>query len=95
MEEITPPDVMRGGLHVLHMAMIYTRHWALDEKVSRQQIYDLAEAVHNIPGALARWKADESEQQINWFLQRYVEKWKYPDLISIYRQGKENPNLLF
>lgn len=95
MSQLAPPDVMRGALRVLYVAAFTTRNWTLDEKVSRKQINDLWEAIHEIPSVLAYWRgSEECEREIEMYLAEYTRKWKAPDLMAIYRQGKKDTNLL-
>lgn len=51
-----PPDnILRGALHVPFISAVYTRNWTLSHEVSRKQINDLWEAVHEIPDLLTLW----------------------------------------
>jgi len=90
MQEFAPPDVMRGALRVLYIAAYTTRNWTLNEEVSRKQINDLWEAIHEIPSVLTHWRSSgESERDLNVYLTEYAQKWKSPDLVAIYKQYKE------
>jgi hypothetical protein len=62
------------------------RNWTLSEEVSRQQINDLWEAVHEIHDLLTRWHHD-CESEIRMYLQEYKEKWSEPDLGVAYQDG--------
>jgi hypothetical protein len=82
-----PPDnILRGALHVLFISAVYTRNWTLADEVSRKQINDLWEAVHEIPDLLTRWRAD-AEDEILMYLREYRERWSEPDLETAYRDG--------
>ena len=68
------------------MSAVYTRNWTLADVVSREQINDLWEAVHEIPDLLTRWRED-SESELLSYLKEYKEKWREPDLEAAYRDG--------
>jgi hypothetical protein len=52
------------------MCAVYTRNWTLSDQVSRKQINDLWEAVHEIPDLLTRWR-DDGEDEIRMYLREY------------------------
>ena len=82
-----PPDnILRGALHVLFISAVYTRNWTLSEEVSRKQINDLWEAVHEIPDLLTRWH-EGVENEIRMYLREYKENWSEPDLEAAYQDG--------
>jgi hypothetical protein len=82
-----PPDhILRGALHVLFISAVYTRNWTLREDVSRTQVHDLWEAIHEIPDLLTRWR-DEAEDEVLMYLREYKAKWSEPDLEAAYRDG--------
>jgi hypothetical protein len=92
MSQLAPPDVMRGALRVLYVAAYTTRNWTLNEKVSRKQINDLWEAIHEIPSVLAHWRStEEFEHALQVYLSGYIKEWKAPDLLAIYKQAKNDP----
>jgi hypothetical protein len=66
-------------LDVLFICAVYTRNWTLSEGVSRKQINDLWEAVHEIPSLLTRWH-DGAEQELLRYLEEYDQKWPEPSL---------------
>lgn len=88
MAQFAPPDVMRGALSVLCVAAYTTRNWTLSEEISRKQINDLWEAIHEIPSVLGHWRGAESEREIETYLKEYARKWKAPNLIAVYQQDK-------
>ena len=75
---------MFAALKVLHCAAYTTRNWGLDDTIDRRQIYDLWEAVHDIPDLLTRWDAD-SERLLHLYFREYTDKWKNPDLPFYYQ----------
>src|SRR5687768_13437846 len=79
-------DILRGALRVLFISAVYTRNWTLADEVSRKQIHDLWEAVHEIPDLLTRWR-DDAESELLAYLHEYKEKWGEPDLEAAYRDG--------
>ena len=71
---------------MLFVAGVYTRNWTLADEVSRKQINDLWEAIHEIPDLLTRW-TDEAEGELLRYLQEYSEKWEEPNLRAAYEDG--------
>ncbi len=91
---LAPEPILRAALRVLHVAAYTTRNWALSEEVSRQQIYALWEAIHEIPDLIKRWRGDEeSLQELRMYLREYRERWDSPNLETIFDQALNDPNL--
>lgn len=84
---IAPEEILKGALRVLHVAGYTTRNWTIRDEVSRKQINDLWEAIHEIPGLLKRWRPD-AEDELKMYLREYNEKWPAPNLMAIYEQGQ-------
>ncbi len=80
---MAPENILCAAQKVLFVAAYTTRNWALDEDVSRKQIYDLWDAIHEIPDLLIRWPQD-SESELLMYLDCYNEKWPTPRLRGIY-----------
>ncbi len=87
---LPPEDVLRGALRVLFIGGVYTRNWTLNDAVSRKQINDLWEALHEIPDLLTRWR-DDTERELAMYLREYKAKWSEPDLEAAYRDGIVRP----
>jgi hypothetical protein len=83
---LPPEKTLHGALRVLFIAAVYTRNWTLTDEVSRKQINDLWEAIHEIPDLLTRWR-DDSEAELLLYLQEYAEKWAEPNLVAAYEDG--------
>ena len=83
-----PPEILKAALIVVSWAAIWTRNSALNENVSRKQIYDLWEAVHEIPGLLTRWRPGAEEELLMYF-RCYNEKWDSPKLRNRYEDEKQ------
>jgi hypothetical protein len=83
---LPPDDILCGALRVLFISAVYTRNWTLADEVSRKQINDLWEAVHEIPDLLTRWR-DDAEGELLMYLREYKGKWSEPDLEVAYRDG--------
>jgi len=90
MGEFAPQDVMRGALRVLFVAAYTTRNWTLNEDVSRKQINDLWEAIHELPSLLYNWRGVDSERDLDYYLKEYNQNWETPDLLSIYEQARKS-----
>jgi hypothetical protein len=84
---LPPENILRGALRVLSVAAVQTRNWTLADEVSRKQINDLWEAIHEIPGLLTRWR-DDSESELLMYLREYARKWQRPDLEAAYEDGR-------
>jgi len=76
---------MYATLKTLFCAAYTTRNWCIDESVSRKQIYDLWEALHNVPDLLTRWEGSETEKEILQYFTEYTEQWASPNLIERYK----------
>ncbi|AUX37078.1 MULTISPECIES: hypothetical protein [Sorangium] len=86
---MAPEPTLRAALRVLHVASYTTRNWTLHEEVSRRQINDLWEAIHEIPDLLCRWH-DGAERELLMYLDEYNHKWPSPHLRGIYEQALED-----
>ncbi|NOX57304.1 MAG: hypothetical protein GXP29_00400 [Planctomycetes bacterium] len=82
---VAPEPILRAALHVLYVASYTTRNWTLNDEVSRKQINDLWEAIHEIPDLLCRWRDDAEDELLN-YLACYDETWSGPSLRGIYDQ---------
>lgn len=84
-QHYAPEEIMRAALRVLYVAGYTTRNWTLSEDVSRRQINDLWEAIHEIPNLLARWDStDDHEAELGRYLREYDNKRSTPRLQEIY-----------
>jgi hypothetical protein len=82
--DFAPPHILFAALKVLHCAAYTTRNWGMDDTISRKQIYDLWEAMHEVPDILTRWKGKDTEDELLMYLREYTEKWKTPNLRAYY-----------
>ncbi|MFO1491888.1 MAG: hypothetical protein U1F77_14540 [Kiritimatiellia bacterium] len=83
--EFAPPHILFAALKTLHCAAYTTRNLCLDRTTDHtQQIYDLWEAMHEVPDILTRWRGEETEKELQMYLKEYTEKWKQPDLQARY-----------
>lgn len=90
MQPQAPDAFVRGVLRVMDVAAVWTRNMAKDEGTSREQIYDLWEAVHPLPSLVTHWSKG-SEAFLLICLRGYDEKWGSPDLRGIYGQARDAP----
>lgn len=74
---LAPEKIMRAALNVIFVSGVFTRNWTLADEISRAQINDLWEAIHEIPDLLTRWQ-DGAEDELLKYLREYDSKW--PDL---------------
>lgn len=83
MTPLAPEPILRAALCVVHVAAFTTRNWAPGEEVSRKQIYDLWEALHEVPSLVTRWRPDAETELLRYF-DEYDRKWPTPRLRRIY-----------
>lgn len=85
MTPLAPEPILRAALRVVHVAAYTTRNWTLGEEVSRKQINDLWEAVHEVPSLVTRW-GPGAESELLMYFDEYDHKWPDPGLRHIYEQ---------
>ena len=69
---IPDPDVVRAYLHLQQEAMVFLR--AYSDRLPREQIGDLADALHNLPQFV--WPGLWSDEQFRkLYLEPYDRKW--------------------
>jgi hypothetical protein len=85
-----PSTILKAALDVLFICGVYTRNWTLRDDVSRKQINDLWEAVHEIPSLLMRWH-EGAEMELIQYLDEYDGKWPVPSLKARYLQTRDQP----
>lgn len=91
---LAPEPILRAALRVVHVAAYTTRNWTIADGVSRKQIYDLWEAIHEIPDLIKRWRGDEeSLRELRMYLREYDQKWDAPKLEMIFDDALRNPNI--
>ncbi len=91
---LAPETVLRAALRVVHVAAYTTRNWALNDAISRRQIYDLWEAIHEIPDLLMRWQGDEeSMRELRISMREYDQRWSSPKLEQVFDQSLHDPSL--
>lgn len=82
---LAPEREMKAALRILHIAGVITRNSMLSEDVPREQMYDLWEALHELPSVLTRWEERSEAEVLAWFAD-YNQKWKQPDLRTMWRE---------
>jgi hypothetical protein len=89
---LAPEPILRASLWVLHVAAYTTRNWTLGEEISRKQINDLWEAIHEIPDLVKRWRGDdECLREIQMYLREYDQRWNSPNLEQIFDRAMNDP----
>lgn len=86
---LAPENCTAAALRVLFIAGVSTRNWTLTQEVSRGQINDLWEAIHEIPAVLANWDDQASENELIAYLREYDKKWDDLMLEKTYLHEKE------
>jgi hypothetical protein len=85
MEPIAPEPILRAALRVVYVAAYTTRNWAFTDEVPRKQIFDLWEAIHDIPSLVLRWHPD-AEDELFLYFDEYDRKWPEPRLRETYEK---------
>ena len=85
---MAPAPILRAALRVLYVASYTTRNWTLNDEVSRKQINDLWEAIHEIPDSLCRCRHG-AEGDLLMYFDEYDAKWPSPCLRTMYEQALE------
>jgi hypothetical protein len=92
MEPLAPEPILRAALRVVHVAAYTTRNWTFTDEVPRKQIYDLWEAIHEIPSLVVRWRTD-AEEELFMYFDEYDRKWPEPRLRETYENELNSGNL--
>ena len=75
---VAPEPYLSACVAVLNHAIHGARCWAWDGAVSTEQLADLRNAIHNIPGLMTHWE----ECDVEWLrrsLSHYDVKWRKGD----------------
>ena len=85
--DFAPPAILDAALLTLHRALVHVRNRALSPDMNHHEIYDIAEALHEIPNFLSHWsRHDLSELRLHI---GYHEREPQPnslDLLQIFEQ---------
>ncbi len=90
-----PDKVMSAALCTLHRAMVFCRNYSADKCAPQDLVYDLMDALHEVPDILRRWGAyDNNVEKLKlYFGCFHHEKWKGrsahfspPDLVRIFEE---------
>jgi hypothetical protein len=90
-----PENVMRAALYTLYRAMVYCRNYSADSKAPQDVVYDLMDALHEIPEILRRWGIhDNNVDKLKLYLGCFNhERWKErsehfspPDMVRIFEE---------
>jgi hypothetical protein len=81
--QLAPEPILRAALRVVFIAACATRNWTCGDEVTRKQINDLWEALHEVPDLVTCWH-DGAEEELLRYLDEYDEKWPEPCLRAIY-----------
>jgi len=88
-----PDAVHRAALHTLYRAMVFCRNFSANPKANIAVVYDLMDALHEVPNILDRWGTYDNDIKK---LRKYFgcfnhRKWKDeesfhrpPDLVRIF-----------
>jgi len=84
--QLAPEPILRAALRVVFVAAYTTRNWTCGDEVTRKQINDLWEALHEVPDLVTRWR-DDAESELLRYFDGYDGKWPEPRLRAIYDQA--------
>jgi hypothetical protein len=80
-----PDDIHRRLLFVLHRGLVESRLLARTSK--QQQIFDLADALEQIPGWMATWdwrRLEDIRTSLQTYEGRYPDAFRYSDYLDKY-----------
>jgi len=85
-----PDHIIEAVLDTVKMAMVYCRNYAINDNVDTRQIYELMDAVHDVPDQMYRW-SDNGIEDIKLHLRCFDHnKWNdSPDLVSYFEGALE------
>lgn len=83
---MAPERIVRAALRVLHVAGYTTRNWTAGAEAPTQRVFDLWEALHEVPGLVTRWRDDAEEKLLRYF-DEYDAQWPEPRLRSVYEEA--------
>ena len=86
---LAPEPILRAALYVVHVAAYTTRNWTYADGWRQQQVYDLWEALHEVPSLVTRWRPD-AERELLMYLDEYDRKWPTPRLREMYQGHLEH-----
>jgi hypothetical protein len=83
-----PENIQIARIETLQWALIYCRNYSLKPDADMDQVNDLMEAIHDIPGTLLRWP-DGAIEIIKLHLSCFnYKKWEgAPDLASYFEHS--------
>ncbi len=90
-----PEKVMSAALYTLYRAMVFCRNYSGDKSAPQDVVYDLMDALHEVPEILRRWGTHHNnvEKLKLYFGCFHHDKWKGrsehfspPDLVSIFEE---------
>ena len=85
-----PDHIVEAALDTIKWAMVYCRNYTIDGAGETQQIYELMDALHDIPDQLYRW-SDDGIDRIKFHLRCFDHtRWEgSPDLVSYFEGAGE------
>jgi hypothetical protein len=90
-----PEKVMSAALYTLYRAMVFCRNYSGDKSAPQDVVYDLMDALHEVPEILRRWGTyDNNVEKLKlYFGCFHHDKWKGrsehfspPDLVRIFEE---------
>ena len=53
--QLAPEPILNAVLYTVHLATVSCRNWTLFDGISREQINELMEAIHELPQMARNW----------------------------------------
>ncbi|WP_044617300.1 hypothetical protein [Gynuella sunshinyii] len=81
-----PDYVIEAVLDTVKWAMVYCRNYSIDERADIRLVYEIMDAVHDIPDQVYRWSDDDGLDLIRLHLGCFnYSKWKgAPNLVQYF-----------
>ena len=79
---LPPNNELKACRDAIRMAVLEARAWGRQNEVPAEQLSDLMDAVHNIPGIIQNW-GDSSISEIRREISTYDKKWGHSGAISL------------
>ena len=85
---MAPEPILRAALRVVFVASYTTRNWTRTDAVPRQRVFDLWEAIHEVPDLVCRWRPD-AERELLMYFGEYDAKWPDLKLRAMYEAARD------
>ena len=93
--KLAPEPILHAVLYTVHRATVSCRNWSLSDDISREQINELMEAVHELPQIVRNWDSSSLDEIMTHLRCFEPAKWRaridtelhsVPDVAEIFQQ---------